>query len=118
MRKKICKFPGCNNLIDTTERYCSIHHKQETKKPFENAKRYNTKLYNTAKWHKLRNKILKEQPNCFMCGISGKETKLEVHHTIPPKGDIDLFYDESKLIALCSKCHKIVTNYEIRKKGM
>ncbi|MDR0571450.1 MAG: HNH endonuclease [Rickettsiales bacterium] len=115
MKRKICNYPGCNILINQNERYCTKH-KREPEKPFSSAIRFNEALYKTTRWKQLRKKILSEQLNCFKCGISGKEAKLEVHHIIPPRGNENLFFDENNLIAVCSTCHKIITNIEIRER--
>jgi 5-methylcytosine-specific restriction protein A len=116
LKKKICNYPGCNQLIDQSERYCSRHKKEEPK-PFGSAVRYNELLYKTTQWRSLRNRILKEQTCCFKCGISKNETSLEVHHIIPPKGNEELFFDEDNLAAVCPVCHKIITNQEIRNRN-
>jgi 5-methylcytosine-specific restriction protein A len=112
MKAKICNSPGCNELIPPTERYCP-RHKKEPGKPFSSAIRFNEELYHTSQWRKLRATILKEQPNCSKCGISGSESKLEVHHIIPPRGNEELFFDENNLVSVCPVCHKIITNKEI-----
>jgi 5-methylcytosine-specific restriction protein A len=113
LRKKICNHPGCNALINTDERYC-LKHKKELPPPFSSAIRYNESLYKTTQWRNLRNKVLKEQTNCFKCGIHKSESKLEVHHLIPPRGNEALFFDENNLVAVCPVCHKIITNKEIK----
>ena len=110
MKAKICRFPSCNVLIKQNEVYCAKHI-QPKKLPFEGATRYNTELYNTSKWRKLRAFILKNQPYCNNCGAT---EKLEIHHRIQPKGNPELFYDESNLVPLCGLCHKNVTAREIR----
>jgi 5-methylcytosine-specific restriction protein A len=115
LRKKICNSPGCNELIDISERYCQQHQKEEPK-PFENAIRFNEGLYKTTRWKQLRTRILKEQTNCFKCGIPKAEAKLEVHHKIPPRGNEELFFDEGNLVAVCPICHRIITNQEIGKR--
>jgi hypothetical protein len=112
MTRKICNSPGCNELIPPTERYCQ-HHKKESPPPFSSAIRFNEALYKTSHWRKLRAKILREQPNCFKCGISGSKAKLEVHHIIAPRGNEELFFDENNLVSVCQVCHKIITNQEI-----
>jgi 5-methylcytosine-specific restriction protein A len=117
LKRKICNHPGCSVLIDPSERYCPQHKKGQPP-PFENAIRYNESLYKTTLWRQLRNKILKEQTNCFKCGISNDETNLEVHHLIPPRGNEELFFDENNLVAVCPVCHKIITNREIGKRKM
>jgi 5-methylcytosine-specific restriction protein A len=93
--------------------YCEEHIIIEKTKPFSGAIRYNEKLYNTTRWKQLRTKVLKEQDCCFKCGIDKSETKLEVHHIIPPRGNEELFFDENNLAAVCPVCHKIITNKEI-----
>jgi 5-methylcytosine-specific restriction protein A len=113
LRKKICNSPGCNTLIDQSERYCE-QHKKEQPPPFSSAVRYNESLYKTIQWRTMRNRILKEQTSCFKCGIDRTETKLEVHHLIPPRGNEDLFFDEGNLVLICPICHRIITNQEIR----
>ena len=121
MRKKICSSAGCNNLIDYSEKYCEKHktEKQKTERvPFQNAKRNNTNLYNTTLWRKLRNEILKQQPYCFKCGISVKESPLEIHHVIAPLGNEDLFYDENNLLPVCQQCHRKITAGEIRNRNI
>jgi 5-methylcytosine-specific restriction endonuclease McrA len=112
MKKKVCARPGCNRLIDIDQRYCREH---ETKagKPYENAVRYNALLYNTARWRKLREKVLQEHPYCSRCGIGKNETSLHVHHIVEPRGNEDMFFDESNLIPVCDSCHRIITAKEI-----
>jgi 5-methylcytosine-specific restriction protein A len=116
MKKKICNAPGCNELIPPIERYCQ-HHKKESPPPFSSAIRFNEALYKTTQWKQLRKKILNEQPVCFWCGISKDETKLEVHHRIPPRGNEELFFNENNLMAVCPACHKIITNKEIQERN-
>jgi 5-methylcytosine-specific restriction protein A len=111
MKRKICNSPGCNALIDTSERYCPLH-KREQPAPFGNAVRYNESLYKTTRWRSLRAKVLREQTACFRCGTS--EEKLEVHHLVPPRGNEELFFDENNLVAVCPTCHRTITNEEIR----
>jgi 5-methylcytosine-specific restriction endonuclease McrA len=112
LKKKICNFPGCNQLIDQSERYCPQHKKEEPK-PFSSAVRYNESLYKTTQWKQLRAEVLREQQCCFKCGISKGEAKLEVHHLIPPRGNEELFFDKDNLVSVCSVCHHIITNQEI-----
>jgi 5-methylcytosine-specific restriction protein A len=113
MKKKICNSPGCNRLIDHGSRYCDEHTRPPTI-PFKNAVRTNGLLYNTTRWRKLRKIIIEESPFCSMCGAT--ETELEVHHAIPPRGNEDLFFDKNNLVVVCSDCHRVVTNREIRKR--
>jgi 5-methylcytosine-specific restriction endonuclease McrA len=111
MRKKICSYPGCNTLIEPTERYCAKHIIEH--KPFENAIRYNEALYNTSQWRSLRKEKIKECPYCELCGA---ESNLEVHHKVPPEGNEELFFNRDNLQVVCSACHRIITAREIWKK--
>jgi 5-methylcytosine-specific restriction protein A len=114
MKKKICSCPSCNKLVNINERYCTEH--TTNKKPFESAIRFNESLYNTTQWRRLRNKKIKEQPYCSKCGASKLETRLEVHHLIPPKGNEELFFNEDNLLVVCTNCHKVITANEIKGK--
>jgi 5-methylcytosine-specific restriction protein A len=113
MKKKICSFPSCNELIDHKEARCQKHTVKRI--PFENAVRTNSHLYNTVKWRKLRKQVLKETPYCFSCGIGIKEATLEIHHLTPPKGNEELFFDINNLSAVCQLCHKAITAREIKR---
>ena len=114
MKKKICRYAGCNTLIEYTERYCNKHKTENQRTPFKNAIRSNTNLYNTTLWRKLRKQVLKNMPYCFRCGISIKESPLETHHIVPPLGNPDLFHDINNLVPVCPRCHRIITGKEIR----
>lgn len=121
MKKKICNYAGCNALIDHNERYCEKHNIENNEKqksiPFQNANRSNANLYNTALWRGIRKEILKNTPYCFKCGISIKDSHLEIHHVAPPLGNADLFYDKNNLVVVCQHCHRIITAGEIRKRN-
>ena len=109
MRKKICKEAGCSILIDSGSTYCEKHLKPK-RVPFQSAVRSNDGLYNTTRWRKLRKKILSETPYCIRCG---SDISLEIHHKIPPRGDVDLFYYEDNCVPVCGACHRLITASEI-----
>jgi 5-methylcytosine-specific restriction protein A len=111
MKKYICRFPGCAALLDKSG-YCNKH-RIEKPAPFQNAVKSNKELYSTMQWNKLRAKLLEEQSSCFKCGSIDN---LHVHHIIPPRGDKELFFDTNNLVVICSKCHRIITNKEIRQR--
>ena len=114
MKMKICKSPGCNDLIDFSQSYCE-RHIPEKRIPFMTAERSNESLYSTSKWKKLRKKILSEYNYCFKCGLESK--LLDIHHEIPPRGNEELFYDENNCIPVCKSCHRILTAYEIKNRN-
>jgi 5-methylcytosine-specific restriction endonuclease McrA len=118
MRKRICAYPMCKRLIDPHERYCP-EHKRDTagsngnRKPFENAARSNTGLYNTARWKRLRKKHLEENGYCIYCGSA---ENLTVDHITAPRGDEDLFFSPGNLQTLCPGCHSFKTAKEINER--
>lgn len=106
---KLCKYAGCYSMVQ--DGYCERHKQygiqkdQERKalsKPFQKAERPNAELYNTRKWRKLRQEIVDEYKCCSICG---RDSKLEVHHRIQPKGNDELFYDKDNLLLVCFWCH-------------
>jgi 5-methylcytosine-specific restriction protein A len=119
MKKKICFHAGCNELIDYTERYCPKHkgeaeNNRNNRPYYQNAMKYNTSLYNTVRWRKLRAEHLRGNPYCICCGT--REKPLQVDHIVTPKGNEDLFYDANNLQTLCLRCHAVKTNREVWKK--
>jgi 5-methylcytosine-specific restriction protein A len=115
MKKYLCRFPGCGTLLEN-QGYCDKHKIEKKTEPFKNAVKSNEGLYNTTRWRKLRAKLLEEQENCYRCGIFKTESKLEVHHIIPPRGDEELFFDINNLAVVCSECHKVITAQEIQRR--
>jgi 5-methylcytosine-specific restriction protein A len=116
MKKYLCRFPGCGVLLEEPG-YCDKHKIEKSEiKPFQNAQRSNKSLYNTTRWRTLRKKLLEEQENCYRCGVHKSESRLEVHHIIPPRGDEVLFFDINNLAVICSDCHKVITAQEINKR--
>jgi len=108
-KAKICNEAGCNSLIDSGFTYCKLHIRPP-RIPFQNATRSNDGLYNTNKWRKLRKKILSEMSYCIRCGAN---SGLEIHHKVAPRGDVELFYEESNCVPVCRNCHRIETAREI-----
>ena len=106
--KKLCSEPGCNLLVESPETRCPAHFKPKKVNAFEKATRANE--YNTSAWRKLRKQHLKRHPHCVKCGST---EKLQVHHTVPPRGNESLFYDEYNLETVCATCHRVLTAKEI-----
>lgn len=64
------------------------------------------RLYNTARWRKLRLLVLADEPTCRLCSARGKlSAATVVDHEQPHKGDEALFWQRSNLRALCKRCH-------------
>lgn len=109
MRTYLCKYQGCDNLVNKEGEYCSVHVGYIIKrKPFEGASR--SSLYKEYKWKALSKRILQQHPYCAICG---REDELIVHHIIPHRGNIDLFYDEENMVVVCKECHSTLTAQEI-----
>ena len=111
MAKKMCKAPGCVNYREEGSNYCSKHQDREVNwwdKIPDSPWSY---LYRTKKWFTLRDEVLEEQPFC-RCG----QPATEVHHIIPHRGNLELFYDRDNLTSICHKCHVSETSKEIKER--
>ncbi|MDR2392616.1 MAG: HNH endonuclease [Treponema sp.] len=111
MKKYLCKSPGCSALVDTRG-YCTAHQRPPGN-PFASAVRSNGALYQSPGWRNLRQAVLREQPTCYRCGIGKDDARLEVHHLVPPRGNEELFYERSNVVAVCQACHRVITQREI-----
>jgi 5-methylcytosine-specific restriction protein A len=101
--KKPCRYPGCPAL--TAKRYCSEHQRQVDKEYNRNHRPYK-KLYNSARWQRLRKWFLSKHPLCTECERQTRITPATVvDHIKPHQGDPELFWDENNLQALCKPCH-------------
>jgi 5-methylcytosine-specific restriction enzyme A len=64
------------------------------------------KLYDTARWKRLRLHRLQLEPLCRYCKKLGRVTEANIcDHIRPHKGDKDLFYDYANTQSLCKRCH-------------
>ncbi len=65
--------------------------------------------YKTARWRKLRWKILlRDRFTCQMTGCGRVEhdtSRLVADHRVRHGGDASLFWDEANLQTLCKSCH-------------
>jgi len=101
--KKFCTWPGCTNL--TNERYCEEHRKQEQKQYDERRGTPAQRGYD-ARWRRIRERILKEEPLCKECMRKGfVKPATDVHHI---DGDVSNM-DRSNLEPLCHECHSRYT---------
>lgn len=64
------------------------------------------RLYNTARWARMRHAVLSDQPLCVMCLSQDIVTAADtVDHVRPHKGDAVLFWDRTNLQSLCKWHH-------------
>jgi 5-methylcytosine-specific restriction protein A len=113
MRKRLCAAPGCRNFVEPPAHYCERHRKKPGKQasvPFAAAVRFNNAMYNTQRWRSLRNRHLKGEPRCVVCGA---DESLQVDHIQAPRGDEELFFNVNNLQTLCAVCHRRKTQMEI-----
>jgi 5-methylcytosine-specific restriction protein A len=106
--KRTCLKPGCPNLTDN--KYCE-EHQALNKQPRvidKDKQRAADKQRGTAaqrgydsKWRAYREKYLKRNPICKMCG--GKAT--EVDHILTARDYPQLFYAPFNHQPLCKSCH-------------
>lgn len=117
----ICGHPGCYVTVHTPRSYCdkhkAYHEAQKAKRAatsgrWGGANRPNMELYNSPQWHKLRDEIRAENPQCARCGAT---EGLSCHHVNLPKGDTELFFDKDNIVILCAVCHAKVTSAENRR---
>lgn len=71
------------------------------------AKNFSKKLYNSAKWKKIRNYILTR--DFYMCKICGEPNCDTVHHIIELTpmniNDTNITLNPDNLITVCNQCH-------------
>jgi 5-methylcytosine-specific restriction enzyme A len=90
--KSVCNVPHCPNIAVKDGR-CSKHQKipWSGRRNFEHYK---------GDWQKIRRQVLKEEPNCRLCG----RPAVTVDHIVPrSRGGID---ERSNLQPLCSVCRR------------
>ena len=81
-------------------------------------KRNSTERGYTWAWTKARNAYLKDNPLCVMC-MAMKPSKVTaanvVDHSTPHRGDMEIFWDQSRWQSLCKQHHD--SDAQIRDKG-
>lgn len=124
---KLCKYPGCCELVDSGySGYCEKHKQYEIqeneRKEYIQKKRYNERLEqlhnnnkycanknfrSDAEYRRLKKELLKIYQVCQICG---NPDRLEIHHILKPNGNKALFNDINNLIVVCHRCHKKLSN--------
>lgn len=83
------------------------------------------KIYNTARWRRLRELKLQMDPLCEMCAEEDRVSMAEdVHHKISfmtvddPVRRQFLAFDFDNLQSLCKQCHQKIHNYGKKEVGV
>ena len=64
-------------------------------------------------WQKARLVHLNDNPLCVYCQREGRVTAASVvDHGVPHRGDMDIFWDKSQWVSLCTHCHSSVKQQE------
>lgn len=81
------------------------------------ARKDRIKIYNSARWRRIREVKLMTTPLCERCAEVGRVSSAEdVHHMVSfmstddPEKRLFLAYDYSNLQSLCKKCHQEIHN--------
>lgn len=113
---KPCLHPGCPELVRSG--YCEKHAQQrraEQDRVYRDADV--KKLYNSARWQRLRRIQLANEPWCAECLAQGVYTPAtDVDHVEPHRGDRRKFFG-GKLQSLCHACHSAKTANEAWGRG-
>jgi 5-methylcytosine-specific restriction endonuclease McrA/predicted kinase len=114
-----CLSQGCNQL--TRDGLCEAHKQQKAKIKREQNKNDESayerpeyyKNYKTARWQKLREIFLQQNPLCKDCeGVGDIQPATVCDHIVPHKGDMELFWDIDNLQGLCKHHHDLKTAIE------
>ena len=103
MKTKLCKKPGCLNVVIPGKDFCQKHICMQGRKLFS-VRRKSSEwhgLYNSRRWRSEKAEFLKQYPYCFVCG--GKADTVD--HIKPHKGNVELFWNKANWQPLCKSCH-------------
>lgn len=63
-------------------------------------------LYKTPEWRKGRQEFLQQHRYCELCAAEGRSVLADtVHHKVPHKGRVSIFFDRTQWQAMCTGCH-------------
>ena len=93
-----CAEPGCPVRVQSGR--CLSHRYVKVEIPDVR------KLYRLARWLRMRDEVIREQPFCMVCLSEGRRMiTQEIDHIVPHEGHVDRFWDRSNLQGLCKGCH-------------
>ena len=105
-----CNHPGCANLREANEGYCSFH-KPSHRDDYARKDPDYFRLYNNKRWRAYRRMYLQEHPLC----INFKEchnAASVVDHIKPHNGEWDMFWESGNHQSMCESCHNRKTAKE------
>jgi len=115
MAKKICNYPGCNELVEMKDRYCTAHRIEKKEAVKQKNRRYDEKLrnkkhdkfYHSKAWKSVRDMAMKQTGGlCVECLKLGMTVKADVvDHIIPLEKDYSLRLNLTNLQPLCHSHH-------------
>lgn len=112
--KKVCKYRGCNQLINKKDIYCE-EHKDEGIRDHNSYRirrkdKEEQKFYKSKEWIRERDKAKERDIGlCQICLHNKRFTKSDVvHHIVEITEDEDGRLEQYNLISLCNSCHKLV----------
>lgn len=102
--RRPCRQPGCPNLAEAGEQYCSKH-KSEANYEYNHYRRdADSKKHYGRAWKRIRDSYISRHPLCEECLKSGRYVPaVEVHHLIPLSNGGT--HARDNLISLCHACH-------------
>jgi 5-methylcytosine-specific restriction protein A len=110
-----CSTPGCGQPVKMRGKCATCTGLADARRGL-NSDRQHKHLYDSARWQRVRVRILSERIfcECDDC-VQGRRTRGSwepsevVHHRRPHHGDEQLFFDEMNLQALSKWCHDKLT---------
>jgi 5-methylcytosine-specific restriction enzyme A len=99
-RWRLCAEPRCSEVVPKPTRFCKAHAKGWERFRLSEHGRARAGAYG-AKWRRLRDTVLREQPLCS-CG----EPAVQVHHLDHARPGDATFYERSNLEGVCERCHR------------
>lgn len=100
----LCAQPGCPARV-TGGRYCPTHKRQRPRPPDGPRDPARRRFYG-AEWKRRRERFLRDNPLCAECSKRGRRVLATVvDHTVPHRGDPELFWDERNWRPMCKPCH-------------
>lgn len=109
---KPCAVPGCPELVQSG--VCARHARERAQRERQVYRDPAVqRLYNSARWQRLRRRQLAAEPWCAECLREGIYTPAtDVDHVDPHRGSWEQFFS-GRLQSLCHACHSAKTAGEV-----